>query len=340
MTDHNQKGGALLLSVEGLSVDYRLKGTSLPAISDVSFELAAGEAVALVGESGSGKTTTAMAIAGLLPPNAAVSQGAVRYKGEQLPIDDDAAMRPHRWSETSVVFQGAMNALNPVHRVVRQIAEPCMLKLGLSRDKARAKAMELLELVGIPADRGTAYPHELSGGMRQRVMIAMALACNPSIVIGDEPTTALDVITQAQILKLLGELRSRLNLGLILITHDLSVVAESCDRVMIMYAGRIVEEGSVTEIFAAPRHPYTRLLIASIADPASGNRTIQSIPGDPPNLQTRPSGCAFHPRCPSAMDICSAEIPAFERSAQGCVACHLYGPAPQLKKDLAHARQH
>ncbi|MET3757154.1 ABC-type glutathione transport system ATPase component [Rhizobium binae] len=230
-----------LLAVERLAVDYGLKGVSLPAIRDVTFELHSGKAVALVGESGSGKTTTAMAIAGLLSPNAAVSGGEVRYRGNRIPIDDDAAMRPHRWRETSVIFQGAMNALNPVQRVINQIAEPCRLKLGMSRKAATERAMELLELVGISVERGAAYPHELSGGMRQRVMIAMALACHPSLVIGDEPTTALDVITQAQILKLLAELRSRLNLALILITHDLSVVAESCDRVMIMYAGRIVE---------------------------------------------------------------------------------------------------
>ncbi|TIQ02117.1 MAG: ABC transporter ATP-binding protein, partial [Mesorhizobium sp.] len=168
---------ASLLEVDGLSVDYGLKGVSSRAIDRVSFALRAGEAVGLVGESGSGKTTTAMAIAGLLSPHARVSSGEVRYRGNRLPIDDDAAMRPHRWSETSVVFQGAMSALNPVHRITKQIAEPCMLKLGMSRDEATARARELLELVGIPADRGAAYPHELSGGMRQRVMIAMALAC-------------------------------------------------------------------------------------------------------------------------------------------------------------------
>ncbi|TJW49895.1 MAG: ABC transporter ATP-binding protein, partial [Mesorhizobium sp.] len=246
----NSSGGrASLLEVEGLTVDYGLKGVSLRAIDGVSFALRAGESVGLVGESGSGKTTTAMAIAGLLSPNARVSSGEVRYRGNRLPIDDDAAMRPHRWSETSVVFQGAMNALNPVQRIIKQIAEPCMLKRGMSRGEATARASELLELVGIPTDRGAAYPHELSGGMRQRVMIAMALACRPSLIIGDEPTTALDVITQAQILKLLGDLRSQLNLALILITHDLSVVAECCDRVMIMYSGRIVEDGTVAEIF-------------------------------------------------------------------------------------------
>ncbi|SIT54680.1 dipeptide transporter; ATP-binding component of ABC superfamily [Mesorhizobium prunaredense] len=320
---------ASLLEVDGLSIDYGLKGISSRAIDGVSFALRAGEAVGLVGESGSGKTTTAMAIAGLLSPNARVSSGEVRYRGNRLPIDDDAAMRPHRWTETSVVFQGAMNALNPVHRIVKQIAEPCMLKLGMSRGEATGRARELLELVGIPADRGAAYPHELSGGMRQRVMIAMALACRPSIVIGDEPTTALDVITQAQILKLLGELRSQLNLALILITHDLSVVAECCDRVMIMYAGRIVEDGAVSEIFAKPKHPYTRLLIDAIPNPANGKKMIRPIPGDPPNLLTRPSGCVFHPRCPSAIGICATEVPSLEKCGQGRVACHLHRSSQQ-----------
>ncbi|WP_287308130.1 ABC transporter ATP-binding protein [Mesorhizobium sp.] len=326
---------ASLLEVDGLSVDYRLKGLSLRAIDGVSFALRAGEAIALVGESGSGKTTTAMAIAGLLSPNAQVSGGEVRYLGERLLIDNDAAMRPHRWSETSVVFQGAMNALNPVHRVIKQIAEPCMLKLGMSRDQATVRAKELLELVGIPADRGSAYPHQLSGGMRQRVMIAMALACRPSIIIGDEPTTALDVITQAQILKLLGELRSRLNLALILITHDLSVVAETCDRVMIMYAGRIVEDGTVAEIFAKPKHPYTRLLIDSIPNPANGKKMIRPIPGDPPNLVNRPPGCAFHPRCPSAMGVCATEVPSLDKLGRGRVACHLH--SSQEDKVAVHA---
>ncbi|ESX09790.1 ABC transporter ATP-binding protein [Mesorhizobium sp. LSJC255A00] len=328
---------APLLEVNGLSVDYGIKGVSSRAIDTISFPLRAGEAVGLVGESGSGKTTTAMAIAGLLSPNARVSGGEVRYRGNRLPIDDDAAMRPHRWSETSVVFQGAMNALNPVHRVMKQIAEPCMLKLGMSRGEATARARELLELVGIPADRGAAYPHELSGGMRQRVMIAMALACRPSIIIGDEPTTALDVITQAQILKLLGELRSQLSLALILITHDLSVVAECCDRVMIMYAGRIIEDGTVADIFAKPKHPYTRLLIESIPNPANGKKMMRPIPGDPPNLSNRPTGCAFHPRCPSAMGVCATEFPGLVKFGRGRVACHLLGSLTEEDKVEVHA---
>lgn len=211
-----------------------------------------------------------------------------------------------------------------------------MLKLGMPRADAIARAKELLELVGIPVDRGAAYPHELSGGMRQRVMIAMALACRPSIIIGDEPTTALDVITQAQILKLLADLRSQLNLALILITHDLSVVAECCDRVMIMYAGRIVEDGTVAEIFAQPKHPYTRLLIDSIPNPASGKKFIRPIPGDPPNLVNRPSGCAFHPRCPSAMAVCATEVPGIDKFGQGRVACHLHRSS-QEDKVATHA---
>ncbi|WOS66909.1 MULTISPECIES: ABC transporter ATP-binding protein [Sinorhizobium] len=336
MSDNSHSTMSPLLTVDGLTVDYGLKGVSLRALNDVSFELRPGEAVALVGESGSGKTTTAMAIAGLLTPNARVTGGEVRYRGTPLPIDDDAAMRPRRWSDISVVFQGAMNALNPVHRIINQVAEPCMLK-GMSRDKALARAGELLELVGIPADRGAAYPHQLSGGMRQRVMIAMALACRPSIVIGDEPTTALDVINQAQVLKLLVELRSRFNLALILITHDLSVVAESCDRVMIMYAGRIVEDGTVADIFAEPKHPYTRLLIESIPEPAKGKRMLRPIPGDPPTLMKRPSGCPFHPRCPFAMAICAVEIPHLDRCGQGRVACHLHNSLTQADKVSANA---
>ncbi|RWP24491.1 ABC transporter ATP-binding protein [Mesorhizobium sp.] len=336
MTKPNQ-ATAPLLEVDALSVDYGLKGVPLRAIEDVSFTLCAGEAVGLVGESGSGKTTTALSIAGLLPPNAGVSSGEVRYRGKRLPISDDAAMRSHRWSEISFVFQGAMNALNPVHRVVKQIAEPCMLKRGMARDEAAARARELLELVGIPADRGSAFPHELSGGMRQRVMIAMALACCPSIIIGDEPTTALDVITQAQILKLLGKLRSQLNLAIILITHDLSVVAESCDRAMIMYAGRIVEDGLVADVFAEPKHPYTKLLIESIPNPAKGKHILRPIPGDPPTLVNRPSGCSFRSRCPSAIQVCATEDPRLDLAGRGRVACHLHRSLTQERTVAADA---
>jgi oligopeptide/dipeptide ABC transporter ATP-binding protein len=237
------------------------------------------------------------------------------------------ALRRYRWREISLVFQGAMNALNPVRRVRDQIAEPIQERLDQSPKEARKRAGDLLELVGIPRKRGNAYPHELSGGMRQRTMIAMALACDPAIVIGDEPTTALDVMVQAQILELLERLRHELGLSLILITHDLSVIAETCDRVMVMYAGRLAEEGAVGEVFGRPRHPYTQLLLASFPNIHADRRTLRVIPGQPPDLSDPPAGCRFHPRCPMAMDVCRVERPAEVTLADGVrVACHLYGP--------------
>jgi oligopeptide/dipeptide ABC transporter ATP-binding protein len=235
-------------------------------------------------------------------------------------------MRRYRWREISIVFQGAMNALNPVRRVRDQIAEPIQQRLGESEKASRKRAGDLLELVGIPRKRGMAYPHELSGGMRQRAMIAMALACDPAVVIGDEPTTALDVMVQAQILELLEALRHRLGLSLILITHDLSVIAETCDRVMIMYAGRVAEEGSVAEVFHRPRHPYTQKLLSAFPNIHADRRTLDTIPGSPPDLRQPPPGCRFAPRCAFAMPVCSEVVPP-ETVFDGVrVACHLYPP--------------
>ena len=333
--DAGETSTAPLLAVEGLDVEYRLAGASIHAITDVSLQLANGEAVGLVGESGSGKTTTAMAIAGLLPPNARRRSGQVRLRGLELPIDDDRRMRRYRWREIAIVFQGAMNSLNPVHRIGDQIAEPLLVRLGWSRVRARARVNELLELVGIAAARSRAYPHELSGGMRQRAMIAMALVCEPAVLIGDEPTTALDVVTQAQILRLLSDLRTKLRLSLLLISHDMSVVAEACDRVVIMYAGRVIEEATTRRIFAAPLHPYTRLLMASIPDPDSGDRTIRTIPGSPPDMRQQITGCPFHPRCPSAMDLCREVMPPFHKIDGHGVACHLYPPADEPARKVA-----
>jgi oligopeptide/dipeptide ABC transporter ATP-binding protein len=217
-----------------------------------------------------------------------------------------------------------MNALNPVQRVRDQIAEPIQERLGESEKASRKRAGDLLELVGIPRKRGRSYPHELSGGMRQRAMIAMALACDPAVVIGDEPTTALDVMVQAQILQLLEELRHKLGLSLVLITHDLSVIAETCDRVMIMYAGRVAEEGTVEEVFRRPRHPYTQKLLAAFPNIRADRRTLDTIAGSPPDLRNPPSGCRFTPRCPFAMPICSEVVPP-ETTFDGVrVACHLY----------------
>jgi oligopeptide/dipeptide ABC transporter ATP-binding protein len=318
---------APLLVVEGLTTHFRLGGQTVYAVDDVSFTLEDGEALGIAGESGCGKTTTALSLLRLLPSNAEVVAGSVRLFGIDLQTRSEKALQRYRWREISIIFQGAMNALNPVQRVGDQIAEPMIERLDLSKAAAAKRAGELLELVGIPRARAKAYPHELSGGMRQRAMIAMALACDPAIIIGDEPTTALDVMVQAQILELLEDLREKLGLSLILITHDLSVLAETCDRVMIMYAGRVAEEGPVGRVYGSPRHPYTQMLLRAFPDVLSGRRDLGTIPGSPPDLRTPPPGCRFHPRCPAAMDVCSTEVPAEVRFDDRVrVACHLYPP--------------
>jgi len=318
---------APLLVVEGLTTHFRLGGQTVHAVDDVSFSLEDGEALGIAGESGCGKTTTALSLLRLLPSNAEVVGGSVRLFGIDLLTKSDKALQRYRWREISIIFQGAMNALNPVQRVGDQIAEPMIERQGLSKTAAAKRAGELLELVGIPKARRKAYPHELSGGMRQRAMIAMALACDPAVIIGDEPTTALDVMVQAQILELLEDLREKLGLSLILITHDLSVLAETCDRVMIMYAGRVAEEGPVGLVYGTPRHPYTQMLLRAFPDVLSGRRDLGTIPGSPPDLRTPPPGCRFHPRCPAAMDVCRTEVPpevTFDDRVR--VACHLYPP--------------
>ena len=318
---------APLLVVEGLTTHFRLGGDTVHAVDDVSFTLADGEALGIAGESGCGKTTTALSLLRLLPSNAEVVAGSVKLFGIDLQAKSDNALRRYRWREISIIFQGAMNALNPVQRIGDQIAEPMIERQGLSKAAAAKRAGELLELVGIPRARAKTYPHELSGGMRQRAMIAMALACDPAIIIGDEPTTALDVMVQAQILELLEDLREKLGLSLILITHDLSVLAETCDRVMIMYAGRVAEEGPVGIVYRTPRHPYTQMLLAAFPDVLSGRRDLGTIPGSPPDLRTPPPGCRFHPRCPAAMDVCRSEVPPEVTFADRVrVACHLYPP--------------
>ncbi|HEX5591582.1 MAG TPA: ABC transporter ATP-binding protein [Candidatus Limnocylindrales bacterium] len=317
--------GAPLLEVENLRTHFRLGTETVHAVDGVSFRLDRGEALGIAGESGCGKTTTALSLVGLLPANARIVEGSIRLYGIELADRGETGLRRYRWREIAVVFQGAMNALNPVRRVRDQIAEPIVQRLGVGEKAARKKAGDLLELVGIPRARGRAYPHELSGGMRQRAMIAMALACDPAIVIGDEPTTALDVMIQAQILELLERLRAQLGLSLILITHDLSVIAETCDRVMVMYAGRVAEEGRVAEVFSRPRHPYTQRLLAAIPNLNVDRRALETIPGSPPDLRTPPPGCRFAPRCPVAMEVCRVEVPPEVRFADGTrVACHHY----------------
>ncbi len=313
-----------LLVVENLRTHFSLDGDTVRAVDGVSFTLQQGEALGIAGESGCGKTTTALSLVRLLPSNARIVEGSIRYFGIDLVQKSDEALRRYRWREISIVFQGAMNALNPVHRLRDQIVEPLRERLDMSPVAARKKAGDLLELVGIPRKRGSAYPHELSGGMRQRAMIAMALACDPAIVIGDEPTTALDVMVQAQILELLERLRRELGLSLVLITHDLSVIAETCDRVLIMYAGRVAEEGRVSEVFRAPRHPYTQKLLGAFPNIQADRRTLEVIPGSPPDLRHPPPGCRFAPRCPAAMAVCTEVVPPEVTFGGVRVACHLY----------------
>ena len=316
---------APLLEVRDLKTHFRLRNGWVKAVDGVSFGLADGEALGLAGESACGKTTTALSLVRLLPANGRIVSGSIDLFGIDLVQKSERALQRYRWREISIVFQGAMNALNPVRHVRDQIAEPIRYRLDQPEAAANARAVELLDMVGIPAKRATSYPHELSGGMRQRAMIAMALACDPAIVVGDEPTTALDVMVQAQILELLERLRRELGLSLILITHDLSVLAETCDRVLVMYAGRVAEEGPVSRVFKAPRHPYTRKLVGSFPNIRADRRTLDVIPGQPPDLMNPPPGCRFAPRCEFAMPVCREVVPPEVRFADGVrVACHLY----------------
>ncbi len=295
-----------LLDIRDLEVTYRGSEGDLPAVRGVNLSVEAGQVVGLAGESGCGKSTIAGAVLRLLPASAKVS-GEVRLAGEDVLTMSWGRLRAVRWSQASVVFQGAMHALNPVQKVGDQIAE-AVLQHTNSRS-AGPRVRELLEQVGLPAWRATSYPHELSGGQRQRVMIAMALACGPKLIIADEPTTALDVMVQAQVMSLLGTLVRESGMGMLLISHDLSVLADACDRVAVMYAGRVVEEGPAASVFAEPRHPYARALAAAfpvIGDPAS-RRAPKGLPGDPPDPRDLPSGCPFRPRCVEAIGMC-AEI--------------------------------
>jgi len=313
-----------LLEVRDLRVLYEVRGVKAPAVDGVDLSLRAGDALGLAGESGCGKSTLALACLGLLPRNATV-EGSIRFQDMEVVGAKPGRMRTLRWAGISMVFQGAMSAFNPVKRVGDQVVEAILLHENVSEGEARRRMRELFAQVGIAPRRAGDYPHEFSGGMRQRVMIAMALSCNPPLVIADEPTTALDVMTQAQILNLLGELREETGISLVVITHDLSVLAQVTDRVAIMYAGRIVEEGSASELLATPRHPYSRALVGAfpvVGDPAS--RGIPAgLPGDPPDPAARPPGCAFHPRCPHAFEPCDRFDPALEMHGSRLAACHL-----------------
>jgi oligopeptide/dipeptide ABC transporter ATP-binding protein len=319
-----------LLETEDLQVWFDLPGGgTLHAVQSVSLGLEPGERLGLVGESGCGKTTTALALMGLLPASATVS-GRVLLNGIDILRGAEETMRPHRWVDLAMVFQGAMNAFNPVKTVGSQIVEVLELHHRAAGRAARLRTGELLAAVGIPDDRAERYPHEFSGGMRQRAAIAMALACNPSVLIADEPTTALDVMVQAQILELLDSLCRDFGLALLLVTHDLPVVAQLCDRAAVMYAGELVEHGSVDTLFHAPRHPYTRLLFAATPD-LHGDGLPASIPGAPPRLDRQTEGCPFRPRCDRAFARCVDERPLLRTVAPDHgAACHLNDVAAQV----------
>ncbi len=313
-----------LLDVKGLKVHFETRDGTVRAVDGVDFSLGEGESLGLAGESGCGKTTAALAIMRLLPTNGRIVEGEVNYMGYDLAKMTSNQIRGIRWRHISIIFQGAMNALNPVTRVGAQLAEPIILHEKVDEEVAMKRVGELLELVGIHKDRANEYPHEFSGGMRQRVMIAMALACNPRIVIADEPVTALDVMIQAQILELLERLKRELGLSMILISHDLSVMAETCDSMAIMYAGKIVEAGSVRDVFKKANHPYTKDLIAAFPDIEGPSVLPAYIPGLLPSLIDPPEGCRFHPRCKYAWDKCVAEDPVLDLVGEGHQsACHL-----------------
>ena len=312
-----------LLEVRDLAVTYRTGKNDVRAVRGVDFSLDAGQTLGMAGESGSGKSTVALSLLRLLPPTATIT-GTVRFDGEDLLTAKWGRLRAVRWAEASVVFQGAMNALNPVRTIGEQIREPILLHEKVGARVARARTAELLDSVGVPSRRHASYPHELSGGQRQRVMIAMALACRPNLIIADEPTTALDVIVQAQILQLVTDLVRESRISLIMISHDLSVLADTCERLAVMYAGRIVEIGPSRQMIDEPRHPYTRALsnaFPRIGDPAS-RLAPSGLPGDPPDPSQVGRGCPFQPRCPEAFADCkTADIELWPAGAQRESAC-------------------
>jgi peptide/nickel transport system ATP-binding protein len=307
-----------VLSVRDLTVTYHTQAGPVPAVRGVDLHVDTGEVLGLAGESGCGKSTIVNAVLRLVPPKTQVT-GEILLNGEDVTAMKPGRLRAVRWSAISVVFQGAMHAMNPVQRIGDQIAEAIIIHTKAGEKEALVRAGALLEQVGLPPRRLRDYPHELSGGQKQRVMIAMALACSPDLVIADEPTTALDVMVQAQVLQLLKELQRELGLAMLFITHDLSVLVEVSDRLAIMYAGKIVEEGPAVDVFKEPKHPYTRAL--SGAFPQIGDRTFRmapsGLPGDPPFPGNAPSGCSFHPRCPLAFEDCAVIDPELYAAGEG-----------------------
>jgi oligopeptide transport system ATP-binding protein len=329
MVDTGEAGmvpGAPLLEVEDLRVEFRTRDGVAKVLNGVSYHVEAGETLAVLGESGSGKSVTAQTIMGILDmPPAVITGGSVRYQGEDLLKASEERRREVRGDGIAMIFQDALSALNPVFTVGFQIEEQLRVRRGMTRREARTRAVELLDLVRIPNARRRVrqYPHEFSGGMRQRAMIAMSLALDPEMLIADEPTTALDVTVQAQIMDLLAEIQAELRMGLILITHDLGVVAEVADRIAVMYAGRIVEQADAPSLYRSPGHPYTAALLESLPRLDQRGQTLNTIKGLPPSLLNIPAGCPFHPRCRRAEDVCRSEVPPDHRLGLGRTSkCH------------------
>lgn len=315
-----------ILEVHDLEIRYVTDEETVQAVNDITFSLERGESIGLVGETGAGKTTTALGIMGLVPdPPGEIVKGSILFEGEDLLKLSEKQMRRIRGGKISMIFQDPMTSLNPVTRVGDQIAEVILLHNKISKAEARKRAMEMLEQVGIPGARCEDYPHQFSGGMKQRVIIAMALACNPHLLIADEPTTALDVTIQAQVLDLMQKLREKYGTSMLMITHDLGIVAEVCDEVSIMYAGHIVEHGTLEDIFNHTSHPYTEGLFGSLPDIEKRSEELKPIPGLMPDPTNLPSGCPFHPRCKYCQDICKSRIPGrTELSDTHTVSCLAY----------------
>jgi len=317
--------GKPLLSVRGLTTEFVTpEGKIARALEDVSFEVMPGQTIGLVGESGSGKTTTLMSLMRLLPAGGKITAGRVMFNDINLLSLSEREMRDYRWKSMAIVFQGAMNALNPVMKVGDQIREAITLHDLMDEDAAENRVKDLLEMVGIARSRRDQYPHQYSGGMRQRAMIAMALACAPDLLFADEPTTALDVMIQAQVLQLLKEIQKALGLAIVLVTHDLGVVAEVCDSVVVMYGGKVAEYGTADYIYNEAQHPYTQKLLEAFPDVTKPGDTLASIPGTPPRLTNLPPGCRFEPRCHLKIEKCSQiNPPLLEVSPKHYVSCIL-----------------
>lgn len=315
-----------LLELKNLKIIYTVDGELIQAVNGISLEICSGETLGLVGETGAGKTTTALGILGLVPnPPGKIVEGEIYYKGLDLTKISEHQMRKIRGNEITMIFQDPMTSLNPVLTVGEQIVEVISLHSNLRKSQAVNKALEMLELVGIPGERHVEYPNQFSGGMKQRVMIAMALACNPSLLIADEPTTALDVTIQAQVLELMANLKTEFHGAMLLITHDLGVVAEVCDKVAIMYAGEIVEYGTLEDIVNHMRHPYTIGLFNSIPDLDNDTARLKTIPGLMPDPANLPKGCSFWPRCSHKMPVCENHNPQFaEVGREHFVKCHIF----------------